>query len=117
MTLGNQGGVYRVQVSSGSLTGSPLTFNATATSAAAAMVLSSGNAQVDTIGATLVPFAVRVNDIGGNSVPGVTVNFSITGRPAGENGSALSNTSATTHGLGIAPTAPRLRQEGGFGGG
>ncbi len=108
LTLGNQSGVYRVRASSGSLAGSPRTFNATATSAAAAMVLSSGNAQVDTIGATLVPFAVRVNDIGGNSVPGVAVNFSITGRPAGETGSALSTTSSTSDGLGIATATLRL---------
>lgn len=108
LTLGNQNGLYRVRAYSGSLSGSPRTFLATASSAAAAMLLDSGNGQVDTISATLAPFAVRVNDASGNSVAGVTVNFSISGLPAGQVGSALSSTSVNTNGLGIATTTLRL---------
>ena len=114
LTLGNTSGLYRVRASSGSLTGSPRTFTATATSAAAAMASLSGNNQIDTIRATLAPFQIEVLDGASNSVPGIIVNFAITGRPAGEAGSALSAASATSNGLGIAGTVLRLGNKAGL---
>ena len=108
LTLGNTSGLYRVRASSGSLAGSPRTFTATATSVAAAMALVSGNNQIDTIRATIAPFQIEVRDGAGNSVPGIIVDFAITARPAGGTGSALSSTSVTSNGLGIAATSLRL---------
>lgn len=46
---------------------------------AAALVRLGGNAQTDTIGATLAPFVVRVTDAEGDAVAGVTVRWTVTG--------------------------------------
>lgn len=108
LTLGTTSGLYRVRASSGVLTGSPNTFLATATSAASSMAFQAGNNQVDTIRTILAPYEVIVKDASGDSVPGVLVNFVITSKPAGESGSALSNASSTTNGLGIATTVLRF---------
>jgi hypothetical protein len=108
LTLGNTSGIYRVRASSGLLSGSPRTFTATASSAAAAMASIAGNNQIDTVQATIAPFQVEVQDGVGNSVPGIIVNFAITGRPVGETGSGLSTASATSNGLGVAGTSLRF---------
>lgn len=57
-----------------------LTFTATAISGAAQnLVLVSGDAQTDTIDATLLPYVVRVTDVNGNGVQGVGVSWQVTG--------------------------------------
>lgn len=108
LTLGNGPGLYRVRASGGGLTGSPQTFTATVTSSIASMGSISGSNQVDTILTTLSPISLEVLDTFGNPVPGVTVNFAITGRPAGETGSGLTASSVTSDGLGRAVTTLRL---------
>lgn len=108
LTLGNAPGLYRVRSSAGGLTGSPQTFTATVISSIANMGNIAGNNQIDTIRATLNPIQIEVLDNFGNPVPGVTVNFAITNRPAGETGSGLTLSSVPSDGLGIATTVLRL---------
>ena len=57
-----------------------VTFSATSVAGAAAqMSLASGDAQTDTVGATLsVPYAVLIADVNGNGVSGVTVSWAVT---------------------------------------
>jgi uncharacterized protein affecting Mg2+/Co2+ transport len=105
LTLGNKVGTYAVHASSTGLTGSPISFTATATVGAAANIaLTSGNGQSATINTTLSPFVVTVTDAGGNPVQGVSVNWSITGTPTGATGQSLSNTSSTSDANGRAST-------------
>jgi hypothetical protein len=63
------------------LTGSPVTFTASAHAGAAARIgLVGGHGQVDAAGAVLpVPYAVRVVDAQGNPVPGRFVTWMVTG--------------------------------------
>jgi Big-like domain-containing protein/invasin-like protein len=79
--LGTTAGAQTAAASAGGLTGSPVTFTATATHGAAAGVsLAGGNSQSDTIGATLpVPYTVFVTDRGSNPVSGVTVTWAAAG--------------------------------------
>ncbi|MEP0821954.1 MAG: Ig-like domain-containing protein [Ignavibacterium sp.] len=102
LTLGDKPGTYAVTASSTGLTGSPASFTATATSAAAAMLLVGGNGQQDTIRSTLNPFTIRINDGSGNPVPGVNVSFGLLSQPAGAAGTALSDTLVVTNASGIA---------------
>jgi len=108
LTLGNTPGLYRIRASVGGLTGSPQTFTATVVSSVASIASFSGNNQVDTIRATLNPIELEVLDSFGNPVAGVTVDFAITSRPAGETGSALTVSSVASNGLGRASTVLRL---------
>ncbi len=77
--LGNTAGTNVVRASSGSLTGSPLDFQAQAqTGAAANLVLQSGNNQIGIVNQELVtPLAVRVADGNNNGVDGVPVFFEL----------------------------------------
>ena len=102
LTLGASAGTNTVTASSGSLTGSPLTFTATANVAsagpAAKLVLVSGNGQSGAVGLQLAsPLVVEVTDANGNAVSGTTVTFAVT---AG--GGALSATSVPTSSQGLA---------------
>ncbi len=108
LTLGNVPGTYTVTASVTGLTGSPAVFTATAQSAASAMLLASGDAQVDTIGAVLSPMIVRLEDASGNPVSGIPVSFALTTAPAGQVGSALSDTSRLTDAQGLASTVLTL---------
>ncbi len=86
---------------SGSLAGSPITFNATATAATstpASLAMVSGSGQTGVAGKALPnPLVVEVTDSNGNPVQGVTVNFAVT---AG--GGSLSAIQATTTPSGMA---------------
>jgi adhesin/invasin len=99
LTLGNKPGTYSVAASSGSLSGSPVTFTATATGAAVAsrLVQTSGVGQSGTVSTQLAsPFVVTVLDQYGNPFAGATVRFAITGSPSGENAAVLSSSSVLT---------------------
>jgi adhesin/invasin len=80
-TLGASAGSNTLTATSGGLTGSPLTFTATATAGTAANIaLVAGNNQTDTIGATLgTPYSVKVTDAGSNPVSGITVTWAAVG--------------------------------------
>jgi Big-like domain-containing protein len=59
---------------------SAVTFSATANpDVADSIKLSAGNAQTDTVAATLAAYSVRIADQYGNGVPGTTVNWGVTG--------------------------------------
>src|SRR5207302_2412808 len=76
---------------SGTLAGSPVAFTATATHGnATTIALAGGNAQTDTIGATLAtPYTVLVTDRGTNPVGGLTVTWAASG------GGSITTTSPT----------------------
>jgi hypothetical protein len=80
LTLGAAAGTNTVTAASGSLAGSPITFTATAVSAAASnLVMVSGNSQTGTVGQPLgASLVVKVTDAGGNAVSGVNVTFTVT---------------------------------------
>ncbi len=104
LTLGPTAGTNTVTASSGSLTGSPVSFTATGTAAptgsAAELVLVSGNGQTGTVGQAVAnPLVVKVTDVNGNPVAGVTVNFTVT---AG--GGSVNSASASTNSQGQAST-------------
>ena len=76
ITLGNTAGAQGATATAAGLSGSPLSFSATATAGnATTIALNAGNAQTDTIGATLTQYSVRVSDRANNSKSGVTVTW------------------------------------------
>src|SRR5262249_47484652 len=80
LTLGNMAGTYEVQATVSGAANSPITFTATAQSAATAssLVMTSGNDQTAHLSTALSsPFVVTVRDQNGNPMAGVNVNFSI----------------------------------------
>src|SRR5262245_5005803 len=78
-TLGRTLGSNAATASVSGLTGSPVTFTATATvGAAAQLALVSGDNQTAAAGATLSPFVVAVKDALGNPVSGFNITFAVT---------------------------------------
>jgi hypothetical protein len=77
--LGNTAGTNVVRVTSGSLTGSPLDFQAQAqTGAPANLAMQSGNGATGIVNQELVtPLAVRVTDANSNGIDGVPVFFEL----------------------------------------
>jgi hypothetical protein len=110
LTLGNKVGTYTVQASSTGLTGSPISFTATATvGIASQFVKISGDNQSGAVNATLAqPLVVQVTDGGGNPVQGITVSFTFLSTPSGATGQTLTPTSATTNTSGQVQTSLRL---------
>jgi uncharacterized RmlC-like cupin family protein len=112
--LGSASGTYTVAASSGALTGSPLTFTATATGGVppppvtpipTAMALFSGTGQIDTVGKKLTNLlTVTVLDQFGLPFGGATVSFAITGVPSGATGQQLSPVGSVTGGNGRVTT-------------
>jgi protocatechuate 3,4-dioxygenase beta subunit len=95
-TLGSAGGSNSLTATSGSLAGSPVTFNATGTTGAAALItINAGNNQFATAGTVVaVPPSVKVTDANGNAVAGAGVTFAVTtGGGNITSGAAVSNTS------------------------
>jgi adhesin/invasin len=80
-TVGSVVGPNTLSAAAPGLTGSPLTFTATAIAGAATqMALFGGNGQSATVGTTLPSvYAVRVLDAANNPVQGVTVAWTVTG--------------------------------------
>jgi hypothetical protein len=110
LTLGSKVGSYVVSATSAGLDGSPVRFAARATAGpAAVVVLSSGDNQTGPVSTELLlPFVVRVSDIGGNPVTGSAVAFAIETAPSGARGQTLRLISAVTDGLGQASAYLRL---------
>ncbi|MEO8334294.1 MAG: Ig-like domain-containing protein [bacterium] len=79
-TLGTTAGSNTLVASSGSLTGSPVTFTATGVAGPAASIsVNAGNGQTATAGtAVATPPSVIVKDANGNPVAGVTITFGVT---------------------------------------
>ncbi len=108
-TLGSTVGAHRVTASVAGATGSPITFDATATAVppppATRIALVSGNSQSDTISATLAqPYVVLVTNAASNPVAGVTVTWSVTGATDG----SITPFSAQTDALGRASASHKL---------
>jgi adhesin/invasin len=98
-TLGPATGAQTLRATSAGLSGSPVTFNATAVAGAAANIaINAGNNQSATVGtAVSVAPSVRVTDSFGNPVSGTAVSFSVTG-----GGGSITGASQTTNPQGIA---------------
>jgi adhesin/invasin len=98
-TLGTVAGPNSLTATSGTLTGSPVTFTATGTPGpATTLAISAGNNQTATAG-TVVPVApaVLVTDVNGNGVTGVSVTFTVT-----SGGGSVTGGSQTTNASGVA---------------
>ncbi len=112
LTLGNVQGTYTVTATSAGLTGSPVTFNETATNpppVAKSISKTSGDNQSGLISSTLPqPLVVTVTDASGNPVSGTTVTFAITSTPSGATGQTVSAPTATTGSNGQASTTLTL---------
>jgi hypothetical protein len=104
LSLGNRVGIYVASAMSGGLAGSPIRFSARAmTGAPVAMFMTSGNEQTGFVSTELpAPFIVNILDIGGNSVPGVAVQFALDSVPSGARGQSLRIINSATNELGQA---------------
>ena len=104
LSLGSKVGSYVVTAISTGLDGSPVRFSARATAGpAAVVVLSSGDGQTGPVSTELLlPFVVRLSDIGGNPVTGSAVAFAIETTPSGARGQALRVVGAVTDASGQA---------------
>jgi hypothetical protein len=98
-TLGSTAGTNTLTATSGSLSGSPVTFTATGTSGAAGNIaIVSGNGQTATAGSAVATApSVRVTDANGNTVAGATVTFAVA-----SGGGTITGASATTNASGVA---------------
>ncbi len=101
-TLGNVAGDYLITATCGSITGSPLTYTATALEPTG-LNIASGNNQVDKkVAEDLNPFVVEHTASGDIPVPNVDIDFEIISFPDGATGQSLSASSATTNSNGQA---------------
>jgi plastocyanin len=100
-TLGTAAGAQTARASAAGATGSPLTFTATATPAAAfGMASAGGTGQTGPVNAALpTALQVRVTDEFGNPVAGVAVTWSVTG-----GGGSVAPTGSVTNAAGNATT-------------
>ncbi len=98
-TLGTSVGGNTLQATSGSLTGSPVSFSATAVAGAASLIAKNGgDAQSATVNTTVVtPPSVKVTDAFGNPVAGVTVTFAVA-----SGGGSVTGATAVSNAAGIA---------------
>jgi len=96
--LGSAAGANTVDATSGSLQGSPMTFTATA-NGPATIIANSSTTLTGTVASTVAPSpSVLVRDINNNPVPGVNVNFVVTGG----GGSVTGSTAIPTNASGVA---------------
>ncbi|MFB3918433.1 MAG: hypothetical protein ACE14U_00005 [Candidatus Velamenicoccus archaeovorus] len=101
LTLGAAAGTYQVQATNASLSGSPVTFTATA-SAPTALQKVSGDSQTKNVGETADPFVIKLVNESGAGISNETVNFTIQSAPTGATGQSLSAASAVTNSSGQA---------------
>jgi adhesin/invasin len=114
LRLGNLVGDYVVTATSPGLTGSPISFTATATAGPAAILtMTSGNNQTARVDTFLNPFVVKITDQYGNGRAGAGVSFAVSSKPPGATGDSLTVTNATTDSLGRAATTFRLGTKAG----
>lgn len=104
-TLSQTAGSQSATAASTGTTGSPLTFMATATAAAAAQIaLASGDNQAGALNTTLAnPPVVHATDAFGNAVAGATVAWAVTSGPA-----TVNPATSTTDAGGAAQTSVQL---------
>jgi adhesin/invasin len=98
-TLGPTAGNNTITATSAGLSGSPITFSATALAGAPANIaVNGGNNQTAAAGATLpIDPSVLVTDAGGNPVAGVSVTFAVA-----SGGGSITGSSQTTNASGVA---------------
>ncbi len=98
-TLGTTAGANSLSATSAGLTGSPVSFTATGTAGpATSIAINAGNNQTAIAGSAVATDpAVKVSDVNGNGVAGVSVTFSVTG-----GGGSVTGGSQVTNASGIA---------------
>ena len=98
-TLGTAAGPNSLTASSGSLIGSPVTFNATGTAGSArSITIVAGNTQTAVAGSSVATApSVKLTDLNGNAVAGVTVTFVV-----GTGGGSVTGAAATSNASGVA---------------
>jgi adhesin/invasin len=98
-TLGSAAGPNTLTATSGSLSGSPITFSATGVAGVAgAITIVDGNGQSAVAGANVaVAPSVKVTDGNGNPVAGITVTFTVSG-----GGGSVTGATPATNALGVA---------------
>jgi len=105
LTLGSIAGSYEVTATSGDLTGSPVTFTATAL-APTALSYVSGDNQTKGVNYPLDnALVVKLRDGSDTGIPNQTVTFTILTTPGGATGQSVSPASDTTDSSGQASTA------------
>jgi adhesin/invasin len=103
-TLGPVAGLNTLSATSGGLNGSPVSFTATGNPGNATdIALNAGNNQSGTVNTALAaPYVVKVTDVNGNPVQGVTVGWSVTG------GGSMNPASSLTDAAGLASSTRTL---------
>ncbi len=112
LTLGDTAGEYKVTATATGLSGSPITFTATALSPNALNKIS-GDEQSGQVTSTLDAVTVKLVDSAGIGIPNETISFSILSYPAGATGQSLSVSQATTDSNGLASTVLTLGDKSG----
>lgn len=96
LTLGATVGVNTVEARGTGVSGSPIVFSASGVAGSAnKILLTSGNNQTNTVGATLAPLVVSVQDVNGNAIANHPVSFEIT---AGNGNLSTQNTTTDANG-------------------
>ncbi len=115
LRLGTKAGVYTVQAVSNGLAHSPITFTAHAVPGSPAyLVQTSGDRQTGVVTNVLTnTFVVTLTDSFANPVAGQSVNFTLTGAPAGASRQNLSVANASTDTVGQASTRLQLGTKSG----
>ncbi|MBI5464509.1 MAG: T9SS type A sorting domain-containing protein, partial [Ignavibacteriales bacterium] len=108
LQFGNKSGEYWVEVASPNIPLVKDTIKVRAIPRYAKLVLSQGDAVVDTISATLNPFVFILTDADTNGIMGKAVQFAITQKPSGSSLDSLTTVSANTNDSGYATTQLRL---------
>lgn len=113
--LGTKVGSYTVTASSGSLTGSPVTFTSKAIAGAAANItLPQGASLAGQVMQMVVPaVVVVVTDAYGNPVSGTGVRYVLTSSPAGSTGTSPQDVTILTDSLGRSQTSITLGSKAG----
>jgi len=101
LTLGAAAGTYQVQATNASLSGSPVTFTATA-SAPTTLQKVSGDSQTKNVNQAADPFVVKLVNESGAGISNETINFTIQSVPTGATGQSLSSATAVTNSSGQA---------------
>ena len=116
LTLGTKAGIYKVQASASSVTGSPVTYTATGNpNAAQDITLVSGSCQSGSVSTVLAnPFVVKVTDSQGNAVSDISIGWSITEVPYGSSGYVLSSSTTVTDSDGEAESTLTIGNKAGL---
>lgn len=103
-----------ITAAAGSITGASQEFSVSPDTRMSFLSVISGNNQASITGSQLnSPFIAQVNDLYGNPIPNISVNFTVANVPTGATGYNLSNNSAVSDANGQVSTVLRLGTKAG----